>query len=67
MRPLLFALPLILLIAGVVIYDMGHPPPPLLRSGDQVPDLSLTAYDGSTFRLSDHDGDVIVLSFFATW
>jgi cytochrome c biogenesis protein CcmG/thiol:disulfide interchange protein DsbE len=35
----------------------------------QAPTLDFTrpAHDGSTFTLSDHRGDVVVLNFWATW
>ena len=32
-----------------------------------APDLSLPAMEGDTFRLSDHNGDVVVLNVWATW
>ena len=35
--------------------------------GDEVADIVLTDLEGDPVALSDHDGQVIVLNFFATW
>jgi len=35
--------------------------------GDQAPDISLVMLDGSTKRLSDFRGQLVLLNFFATW
>jgi cytochrome c biogenesis protein CcmG, thiol:disulfide interchange protein DsbE len=42
---------------GAVVYDEPRP----------APDFELANFDGSTFRLSDHRGDVVVLNFWASW
>lgn len=45
----------------------------LLTAGDdrveagKAPDFSLTSFDGDTYRLSDLEGKVVVLNFWATW
>jgi len=38
-----------------------------LEPGDVAPDFSLTLLDGSTFRMSDHDDEIVLLNFWATW
>lgn len=38
-----------------------------LKEGDMAPDFTATLVDGSTFTLSEHDGEVVLLNFFATW
>ena len=38
-----------------------------VKAGDTAPDFSLKLTDGSTFRLSDHRGKVIMLQFTASW
>ncbi|MFO7774463.1 MAG: redoxin domain-containing protein, partial [Candidatus Hydrogenedentota bacterium] len=35
--------------------------------GSQAPDFSLELLDGSTMTLSDHEGGIVVLDFWATW
>ena len=39
----------------------------VLKEGDVAPDFTATLVDGSTFTLSEHDGEVVLLNFFATW
>lgn len=39
----------------------------IVKVGDQYRDFTGTAVDGSTFHLSDHNGKVILLNFWATW
>ena len=36
-------------------------------TGDPAKDFELVMFDGSTFRLSDHRGEVVVLNFWASW
>ena len=36
-------------------------------TGRSAPDFSLKTLDGKEFRLSDHRGQVVVLSFWASW
>lgn len=37
------------------------------QEGSSVPDLSFTAEDGTVMKLSDYQGDVVVLNFWASW
>lgn len=39
----------------------------LTTVGEPAPQLELTTLDGSTFRLADQLGKVVVVNFFATW
>jgi len=39
----------------------------IAQTGDIAPDFTLTSADGSSIRLSDYRGKVVVLNFWATW
>lgn len=43
------------------------PPPPLLSPGTLAPDFVAIAPDGSTVKLADYRGKIVVLDFWATW
>lgn len=45
----------------------GTGTPKYLTEGDVAPDFTADLVDGSTFRLSEHDDEVVLLNFFATW
>ncbi len=53
--------------------DTDGPTPPSpqettrVHVGDIAPEIEAPLLDGSTFRLADHRGEVVVVSFFATW
>ena len=38
-----------------------------LEDGDVSPEFTLTLLDGSTFRMSEHDDEIVLLNFWATW
>lgn len=38
-----------------------------ISQGSEAPEFALQTVDGGTFRLSDHQGDVVLLNFWATW
>ena len=40
---------------------------PALSEGSTAPDFTAELNDGSSFVLSDHEGEVILLNFWATW
>lgn len=40
---------------------------PPSETNPAAPDFSLETIDGDTFRLSQHQGEVVVLNFWATW
>jgi cytochrome c biogenesis protein CcmG/thiol:disulfide interchange protein DsbE len=63
-RSSLLALVLVLLVGG------GLAPPAagqLSAAPRRAPDFALEQMNGETFRLSDHDGEIVVLNFWATW
>jgi len=45
----------------------GEPNPPKLRSGDRAPSFTGTTLNGSTLKLDDYKGKVVLLDFWATW
>lgn len=47
--------------------DTGNGKARELRVGDVAPEFSITLYDGTTFRMSEHDDEVVLLNFWATW
>ncbi len=72
--PLALALIMIAGLMAIGIYRYGDEPDddaPASRAGSlidtQAPDFSLTLLDGSTLRLGDLRGQVVVLNFWATW
>lgn len=38
-----------------------------LTEGDVAPNFTAQLVDGGTFKMSDHDDEVVILNFFATW
>lgn len=38
-----------------------------LQEGDMAPDFSASLADGSTFTLSDHSDECVLINFWATW
>jgi len=67
------------LAAAAIITGLGcgagpkDPTPPSpeettrVHAGDIAPEIEAELLDGSVFRLADHRGEVVVISFFATW
>jgi cytochrome c biogenesis protein CcmG/thiol:disulfide interchange protein DsbE len=56
-----------LLVLGLLAYALIAGPSEPPQVGSPVPDFQLTALDGSAMKLSDHQGKVVVLNFFASW
>jgi len=52
-------------VGGLGLRAQGRPE--LLRAGVQAPDFGADAYGGGTLRLSDQQGKIVVLDFWATW
>ena len=48
---------------GVMVYDNEY----LVKVGDMAPDFTLELTDGSTFKLSEQRGKVVMLQFTAGW
>ena len=46
---------------------LGTGKPKELSEGDVAPDFTVKLVDGSKFTLSDHDNDVVLINFWATW
>ena len=60
MRYILFAVAA-LLLAGAV------PAQAKVEEGDVAPDFAVRLFDGSTKRLADYKGKVLVINYWATW
>ena len=68
--PLVLGVLLLLVVAGTwwVQRDARPAAAPLGQlSGEPAPDVTLTLLDGSSLRLADLRGDVVVLNFWASW
>lgn len=57
----------IVLILGWYLWQDIHPDIDLPPDGPTAPDFELEAMDGTTFRLSEQRGKVVVLNVWATW
>lgn len=56
-----------LLVLTLLGYALLAQPTEPLQVGNPVPDFQLTALDGNPMNLSDHQGQVVVVNFFASW
>ena len=64
----LWALAIVLLIAVIVMVNLPDAAAPSGADvGEALPDFQITCLDGSTFRLSEQCGKVVVLNLWATW
>ena len=53
-------------LAGLAIHQEVNGPGPTLQ-GSEAPDFELRNYEGETVRLSDFEGRLVFLNFWATW
>ena len=69
--PLILALILLLAILGIWLVQQAEEPQvapaPAERTGSPAPEFSLTLLNGEKLALSDLEGDVVVLNFWASW
>jgi cytochrome c biogenesis protein CcmG/thiol:disulfide interchange protein DsbE len=56
-----------LIVAALLIYAVAAGPSEPPRVGNPVPEFEFTALDGSTMTLGAHNGEVVVVNFFASW
>ena len=54
-------------MAVLLIYSVAAGPSEPPQVGYPVPDFTFTALDGSTMSLGAHNGEVVVVNFFASW
>lgn len=54
----------LLVVLGLMLKRTQKGP---IQVGDTVPDLSVTAFDGTTYRLSTLRGKVVLINFWASW
>ena len=54
----------LLVIVGLMLRRTQSGP---IQIGQEVPDLAMTAFDGTTYRLSDLRGKVVLINFWASW
>ncbi|MFA5146554.1 MAG: TlpA disulfide reductase family protein [Candidatus Omnitrophota bacterium] len=57
----------VLLITTVLLMTGACAKSGAMEAGEAAPDFSLTDLDGKTFNLSDFNGKVVILDFFAPW
>lgn len=68
--PLALGLLLALVVAGIWWAQRDHTPvgpSPGRATGEPAPNVTLTLLDGSSLRLADLRGNVVVLNFWASW
>ena len=69
--PLILGLILLLALAGIWLVQQNETPPaapaPADATGSPAPDVSLTLLNGDKLALSDLEGDVLVVNFWASW
>lgn len=67
------ALVAVIAIIGAASYvqgmggDDGDDGSGIAKIGDPAPDFEMSTFDGETFRLSDHRGEVVIVNFWGSW
>jgi cytochrome c biogenesis protein CcmG/thiol:disulfide interchange protein DsbE len=56
-----------LVVVALLTYAIITGPTQPPQVGDPVPQFELTAFDGGSMNLSDHQGQVVIVNFFASW
>ena len=64
-RPYAYALVGIVLFIGLAWFFQDRIPP--VTTGTVAPDFEFNDLDGGLVRLSDHNGDVVLVNIWATW
>jgi peroxiredoxin len=70
----MLGLALVLVIAVIGVYsvvssneDEPGTSQEIAHQGGPAPDFEMTTFDGETFRLSDHRGEVVIVNFWGSW
>jgi cytochrome c biogenesis protein CcmG/thiol:disulfide interchange protein DsbE len=58
---------IVLLVLGLLGYALIDQPAEPPQTGSPVPDFHLTSLDGDAMTMSTHQGEAVVLNFFASW
>ena len=56
-----------LIVAALLVYGIVATPSEPPQVGSPVPDFEFTALDGSSMNLGAHNGEIVVVNFFASW
>ena len=57
----------ILSVIGVMGFQLVRQNRSQPESGSGAPDFTVTTFDGQTFTLSEHRGEIVVINFWASW
>lgn len=60
---------LVVLVLIAAFWSSQSPPTPWIetQSSDPAPRFTLETLDGDTFRMAEHENEVVVVNFWATW
>lgn len=64
---LLLILAVFIVVFLILVFGKTGVSVKIIKEGDIAPEFSLPSVDGSTVRLSDYRGKVVMLHFWATW
>jgi cytochrome c biogenesis protein CcmG, thiol:disulfide interchange protein DsbE len=57
----------LLLLLGILGVGLYRSQQGQIREGQSAPDFTLESFSGETYRLSDYQGSVVVINFWASW